>query len=208
MIYAGGGIMKADAANELRELAELTGIPRRHHADGARRASRRAPAVSRHARHARQLHRGHVDAEGRPAHHARCALRRPRHRQGLERSRPTPRSSTSTSTRPSWARCAAPTCRSSATARRDRGADQGGEAPSRQARTRPITRAWITRCTTGRNDYPLKYTQEEGGPLKPQFVHRGAARQHARRLHPRGGRGSAPDVGEPAAGSSTSRTRG
>ncbi len=27
MIYAGGGIMLADASNELRELAELTGIP-------------------------------------------------------------------------------------------------------------------------------------------------------------------------------------
>ena len=51
--------------------------PRRHHVDGARRVARRASAVPRHAGHARQLHRGHVDAEGRPAHQPRCALRRP-----------------------------------------------------------------------------------------------------------------------------------
>ena len=37
-------------------------------------------------------------------------------------------------------------------------------------------------CASGRSDYPLKYEQEEDGPLKPQFVHRAAARQHARRL--------------------------
>ena len=45
---------------------------RRHHADGTRRDARLAPAVPRHAGHARQLHRGHVDAEVGPAHHARC----------------------------------------------------------------------------------------------------------------------------------------
>ena len=116
VIYAGGGILKARAAEALRELAELTGIPRGDHADGAGRVPRRPPAVPRHARHARQLHRGHVDAEVRPADRARLALRRPGDRQGRTRSRPTPRSSTSTSTRPSWARCAGPTCRSSATA--------------------------------------------------------------------------------------------
>ena len=71
--------------------------PDGHHADGPRRAARRAPAVPRHARHARQLHRRHRDAEGRPADHARRPLRRPCHRQGRRRSRPTPRSSTSTS---------------------------------------------------------------------------------------------------------------
>ena len=48
------------------------GLPGRHHADGARRVPRRPPAVPRHAGHARQLHRGHVDAEGRPAHRARA----------------------------------------------------------------------------------------------------------------------------------------
>ncbi len=53
----------------------------RHHADGARRVPRLARALPGDARHARQLHRGHRDAEGRPARGARRALRRPRHRQ-------------------------------------------------------------------------------------------------------------------------------
>ena len=56
--------------------------PRRHHAHGPRRLPRLAPAVPRHAGHARQRHRGHGDAEGRPAHRPRRPLRRPRHRQG------------------------------------------------------------------------------------------------------------------------------
>ena len=47
-------------------------LPGGHHADGARRVPRRPRAVPRHAGHARQLHRGHRDAEGRPAHRARA----------------------------------------------------------------------------------------------------------------------------------------
>ena len=63
MIYAGGGILKARAAEALRELAELCDI----HvvttlmARGAFPDDH--PLVPRHAGHARQLHRGHVDAE-------------------------------------------------------------------------------------------------------------------------------------------------
>ncbi len=53
----------------------------RHHPDGARRVPRLARALPGDARHARQLHRGHRDAEGRPAGRARRAVRRPRHRQ-------------------------------------------------------------------------------------------------------------------------------
>ena len=73
MIYAGGGILKARAAEALRELAELCDI----HvvttlmARGAFPDSHRA--VPRHAGHARQLHRRHVDAAVRPAHRARAA---------------------------------------------------------------------------------------------------------------------------------------
>ena len=84
---SGGGIIKADAAEELRELAELDRHPRRHDADGARRVPRRPPAVPRHAGHARQLHGRHRDAEGRPADRARRPLRRPRHRQARRASR-------------------------------------------------------------------------------------------------------------------------
>ena len=90
--------------------------PRRHHADGPRRVPRRPPAVPRHARHARQRDRGRPRCSARPADHARRPVRRPHHRQGRRRSLPRRRSSTSTSTRPSRARSAGPTCRSSATA--------------------------------------------------------------------------------------------
>ena len=51
-----------------------------HHADGAGRVPRRPSAVPRHAGHARQLHRSHVDAEVGSAHRARLPLRRPRDR--------------------------------------------------------------------------------------------------------------------------------
>ena len=71
MIYAGGGILKARAAEALRELAELTDI----HvvttlmARGAFPDDH--PLCLGHAGHARQLHRGHRDAEERPADRAR-----------------------------------------------------------------------------------------------------------------------------------------
>ena len=82
MIYAGGGILKARAAEALRELAELCDI----HvvttlmARGAFPDDH--PLCLGHARHARQLHRGHVDAEVRPADRPGQPLRRPGHRQG------------------------------------------------------------------------------------------------------------------------------
>ncbi len=56
--------------------------PRGHDADGTGRVSRRPSAVPRHARHARQRHRGHRDAEGGPADRARLSFRRPGHGQG------------------------------------------------------------------------------------------------------------------------------
>ena len=116
VIYAGGGILKARAAEALRELAELTGIP---------------VVTTLMARGA--FPDDHELCLGMPGMHGNytaitamqksdllialgVALRRPRDRQARRRSRPTPRSSTSTSTPPSWARCAGPTCRSSATA--------------------------------------------------------------------------------------------
>ena len=59
VIYAGGGILKASAADELRELAELTGIPVVTTLMARGAFPDDAPAVPRHAGHARQLHRGH-----------------------------------------------------------------------------------------------------------------------------------------------------
>ena len=69
VIYAGGGILKADATKPAARARRAHRHPGGDDADGARRDPGRASAVPRHARHARQLHRGHVDAEGRPAHH-------------------------------------------------------------------------------------------------------------------------------------------
>ena len=88
---------------------------RRDDAHGARRVPRLAPAAPRHARHARHGSRGARAAGGRPARLARRALRRPRDRQGGAVRARTPRSCTSTSTRPRSARSARPTCRSWAT---------------------------------------------------------------------------------------------
>ena len=116
VIYAGGGILKARAAEALRELAELCDIHVVTTLMARGRLPRQPPARPRHAGHARQLHRGHLDAALRPAHRPRQPLRRPGHRQGRRPSRPRRRSSTSTSTPPSSARCAGPTSRSSATA--------------------------------------------------------------------------------------------
>ena len=72
VIYAGGGILKARAAEALRELVELTGFPvvTTLMARGAFPDDHEL--LPRHAGHARQLHRGHRDAAVRPAHRARA----------------------------------------------------------------------------------------------------------------------------------------
>ena len=92
--------------------------PGRHDADGPRRLPRLPPAAHGHARHARHGGRRGCAAEVRPAHHPGRAVRRPRHRQAVDRSPRTPGSSTPTSTRPRSARTARPTSRSSATSPR------------------------------------------------------------------------------------------
>ena len=105
--------------------------PRRHHADGPRRLPRRPPAVPRHARHARQLHRGHRDAERRSAHRPRQPLRRPGDRQGVDvraRRQDHPRRH-----RPGRARQGAPARRADRwrLPAGDRGDGEGGARPGR-----------------------------------------------------------------------------
>ena len=115
VLYVGGGILKARAAAELRELAELTDI----HVVTTLMARGAFPD-------------DHPLALGMPGMHGNAtavtAMQRSdllialgarfddRVTGGSTASPPRPRSSTSTSIRPSRARCAAPTCRSSATA--------------------------------------------------------------------------------------------
>ncbi len=89
----------------------------RHHPDGPRRVPRLARALPGHARHARQLHRRHRDAEGRPARRARRALRRPRHRQARRVRAGRHRDPRGHRSRPRSGRTAWSRCRSSATAR-------------------------------------------------------------------------------------------
>ena len=116
VLYVGGGILKARRRGDAARARRADGLPGRDDADGARRLSRRPRAVPRHAGDARQLHRRHRDAEGRPAHRARAPGSTTGSPARSGPSRPTRRSSTSTSTRPSSARSAGRTCRSSATA--------------------------------------------------------------------------------------------
>ena len=115
VLYVGGGVLKARAWAELRALAELTGIPvvTTLMARGAFPDSHpQHLGMPGHARHGR---RGHRAAEVRPADLASAPASTTGSPASCRASRPTPRSSTPTSTRPRSPRTARPTCRSSAT---------------------------------------------------------------------------------------------
>ena len=116
MIYAGGGILKARAAEALRELAELcdihvvTTLMARGAFPDSHELCLGMPGMHGNYTAVTSMQRSDLlIALGQP-------LRRPGHRQGRRPSPPTRRSSTSTSTPPSSARSAGPTSRSSATA--------------------------------------------------------------------------------------------
>ena len=112
VIYAGGGILKARAAEALRELAELCDIhvvttlmargafPDDHPL--CRACTATTPRSRRFSRAICSSPSAAASTTGSPARSTA--------------SPPTPRSSTSTSTPPSWARSGGPTCRSWATA--------------------------------------------------------------------------------------------
>ena len=82
VLYAGGGVTNADAAEELRALAALDRRARDDHADGARRVPGVRPPVARNARHARHQGRELGDGRGRRDRRHRRPLRRPRDRRG------------------------------------------------------------------------------------------------------------------------------
>ena len=81
VLYAGGGVVHAEAAAELAALARVDGRAGHHHADGARRLPGERPAVDRDARDARAAGRQLGDGRGRPDRRRRGAVRRPRDRR-------------------------------------------------------------------------------------------------------------------------------
>ena len=82
IIYAGGGIISAEASDELRTLAKKTGIPVTMTVMGLGAFPAERSAVARHARHARLGLRELRRRPGRPADRPGRAVRRPRDRQG------------------------------------------------------------------------------------------------------------------------------
>ena len=83
VIYAGGGVINANASEELTQLVLSDRLPDHLHAHGPGRVPGAAPAVARHARHARHADGELRDGRGRPDRGHRRALRRPDHRQAV-----------------------------------------------------------------------------------------------------------------------------
>ncbi len=89
MVYAGGGVILANASNELRAARRAARRAVHDDADGPRRLPGERSEVRRHAGHARHLRGEPVDAELRRAARGRRALRRSRDRQsGALRAEP------------------------------------------------------------------------------------------------------------------------
>ena len=171
VLYVGGGMLKARAAEELRELAELLDVhvvttlmargvfPDDH------------PLCLGHARHARQRHGDRRPAAQRPADHARRPLRRPHHRAGRQlraRGQGHPRRH-----RPGRAGQGPP-------ARRARSSATASTSPPRSSRpsatsspaapSGPTRRSWKSRISGWQEQFPLTYEPSEPGQaLKPQF---------------------------------------
>ena len=160
------------ASDELRHLAELTGIP------VVTTLMARGALPDSHPQNLGMpgMHgtvaRGDGAAEGRPDRHARRPVRRPGHRPAVDASRRTPRSSTPTSTRPRSPRTAPPTCRSSATLK--------------EVIARPAARCWPTSTSRAsrtdrlvgdqleewRATYPLGYDRTARRHSSPAVRHR------------------------------------
>ncbi len=83
IVYAGGGVLNADACAELLELVDSAQLPAVVTLMGKGCLPGLASAQLRRARHARLEVRELGAEQGRPRDRGRLALRRPRHRQGV-----------------------------------------------------------------------------------------------------------------------------
>ncbi len=197
VIYAGGGILKARAAEALRELAELTGIP---------------VVTTLMARGS--FPDDHPLCLGMPGMHGNYTAVTSMQKADLLitlGSRFDDRVTGKVSTvrterqghprrhRPRRARQGAPSRRADRRRLppRDRGAGQGGEGRARQARvadTRNLAPA--AAGVAGALPAPVRAARRRSA--EAAVLRRDAARQHARRHDRGGGRRPAPDVDEPA----------
>ena len=160
VLYAGGGVINANASEELRELARRRPLPGHLHADGPRRLPGAARAVARHARHARHPHRQLRDGRGRPDRRDRRPLRRPHHRQALRvraarevhphRHRPGRDLQERPGPHPDRRR------------RQERPAEADPRVPGAADRPAPPRRVVAADRRAGRSEYPLRYEDSHG----------------------------------------------
>ena len=156
VIYAGGGVVNANARQGARRARDRRPLPGHLHADGPRRVPGPARAVARHARHARHARGELRDGRGRPHLRRRRALRRPHHRQAVASSPRARSSSTSTSIRPRSPRTSRRTSRSSATRRTCWPSSPPSTA--RWSADRLAPGGVVARIDGWREKHPLRYT--------------------------------------------------
>ena len=172
VLYVGGGILKARAAEELRELAELTDI----HVVTTLMARGAFPDDHPLALGMPGMH-GNATAvtamqTQRPADRARRTLRRPHHRQGLDGFAPDAKVIHVDIDPAEQGKVRRPDvpivgdCKSVIDE-----LDQGDPRPARvRRRRRPTRRPWKSRISGWREQFPLTYEPSEPGEeLKPQF---------------------------------------
>ena len=192
VIYAGGGVVNANASAELTELVASRPLPGHLHADGPGRVPGAARAVARDARHARHPRRQLRDGRGRPDRRDRRPLRRPHHRQAVgvraagevhpHRHRPGRDLQERPGAHPDRRRREE---HPAAAAQRVPRARRRPRAAHRLVGAHPRLAGGSTRCAT-----------RTRGLGDQAAVHgRGALRGDRRRLHRRLGRRPAPDVG-------------
>ena len=167
VLYAGGGVVNANASAELVELATVGPLPDHLHAHGPGRLPRAPRAVAGHAGHARDPHRQLRDGRGRPHLRDRRALRRPRHRQAQRvraagevhphRHRPGRDLQERAGPHPDRRR------------REEHPGQAGGRVPRAGDRQRRLDE-WWQRIHGWQQRHPLRYEESSTAEIKPQYM--------------------------------------